>query len=199
MSRRLVLLTLVAVAVTVCGCGRLNQGIGSASTFPPSHYVERTTTTTPSQIGLTTEPAAEPVTADGRLLWNLEALLRATFGNSRPSSADNTDSGPTNSSNPSYPPANSTTGNYVNFNCAGDDCSPLAVYDPYWYTFQDPTGSSFRLSQQDYQKWSFGNYPAAVLINGKIVACDTNESTFLVRYFDASSFTLACIAPLSRS
>jgi hypothetical protein len=144
MSRRLVLLTFLAV--TVCGCGRLNHGIGAAPPSPPSYYGERTTTTTPSQGGLTTEPAAEPITADGRLLWNLEALLRATFGHSRPFSADNTDRGPTN---PSNPPANSTTGNYVNFDCAGDHCSPLAIYDPYWYTFQEPTGSSFHLSLQD--------------------------------------------------
>src|ERR1700722_344075 len=66
MSRRAVLLTLFAV--TLCGCGQVNHGIGSPSPPPPSSYVERTTTTTPSETGLTTEPIAEPVPADGRLL-----------------------------------------------------------------------------------------------------------------------------------
>jgi hypothetical protein len=86
----------------------------------------------------------------------------------------------------------------VNFSCAGNDCAPLSTYSPYWYTFSDPTNSTFHLSQQNYRGWSFGNYPEPVLINGEIVACDPQESTFLIRYFDASSFTLACMAPQSR-
>jgi len=138
---------------------------------------------------------SEPITSDGRLLWSLEALLRTTFGNSQPSSADNTDTGPTN---PSNPPAASTSGDDVNFDCAGDQCLPLATYDPYSYTFANPTDSAFHLSARNYQKWSFGNYPEPVLINGRIVACDPQERTFLIRYADASSFTLACMAPVSR-
>ena len=145
-----------------------------------------------------TTPAATsvPITADGGLLWNLEALLRTTFGDNQPSSADNTNSGPTN---PAAPPTNSTTGNYVNFNCAGDSCSPLSIYHPYWYTFANPTESAFHLSAQNYQHWSFGNYPEPILIKGKIVACNAQQSTFLIRYADASSFTLACMTPESRS
>jgi hypothetical protein len=136
------------------------------------------------------------LTPSGRLLWNLEAVLRATFGNSEPASSDTTQTGPTN---PSNPPQNSTTGRYVNFNCAGINCSPLSTYSPYRYTFSDPTNSTFHLSLQNYRKWSFGNYPEPVLINGRIVACNPRESTFLIRYADASSFTLACIAPVARS
>jgi hypothetical protein len=179
----------------VSGCGKINAG-ASPQPPPPSYFVARTTTTTTSSpTDPNSAPVAGPITSTGRLLWNLEALLRATFGSSQPFSSDTTDSGPTN---PSNPPADSTTGNYIDFNCAGLNCSPLAVYDPYWYTFADPTDSSFHVSHVNYKQWSFGNYPEPVLINGRIVACDTNESTFLIRYADAASFTLACIAPLSR-
>lgn len=181
------------LAVVVCGCGKINAG-ASPQPSPPSYYVARTTTTL-SQTDPTSAPVSEPITSDGRLLWNLEALLRATFGNSQPFSADNTDTGPTS---PSSPPKNSTSGPYVNFDCAGYQCSPLSTYDPYSYTFSDPTNSAFHLSQQNYQQWSFGNYPEPVLINGRIVACDADESTFLIRYADASSFTLTCMAPVSR-
>jgi hypothetical protein len=192
MRRSVVLVALLAVAV--CGCGKINAG-ASPQPPPPSSYVSRTTTTTPIETSTTSAPVSETITSDGRLLWNLEALLRTAFGNSQPFSADNTDTGPTN---PSNPPRNSTTGNYVDFNCAGDQCSPLSTYDPYRYTFSDPTASAFHLSQQNYKKWSFGNYPEPVLINGKIVACNAEETTFLIRYADASSFTLACVAPVSR-
>jgi hypothetical protein len=144
----------------------------------------------------TSAPGSSPTgtTSAGRLLWNLEALLRATFGDNQPSSSDLTASGPTNQSDP---PSNLAPGSYLDFNCAGVVCSPLSTYSPYWYTFSDPTDSSFHVSKQNYQGWSFGNDPEPVLINGRIVACDPQESTFLIRYFDASSLTLACKAPLS--
>jgi hypothetical protein len=141
----------------------------------------------------TTQPVT--ITPEGRLLWNLEALLRTTFGASQPWSSDLTATGPTN---PSNPPPNSKTGPYVDFNCSGNDCSPFSTYSPYRYTFADPTDSTFHLSQQNYKGWSFGNYPEPVLIQGRIVACNSQESSFLIRYADASSFTLACMAPLSR-
>jgi hypothetical protein len=163
----------------------------SSSTGKPSKVTASTMTSAVSASG----SLSAATTSEGRLLWNLEALLRATFGNSQPASSDLTATGPTN---PSNPPPNSTTGNYVDFNCAGDHCAPLSTYSPYWYTFSDPIDSTFHLSQQNYRGWSFGNYPEPVLINGKIVACDPQENTFLIKYFDASSFTLACMAPQSR-
>jgi hypothetical protein len=182
------------LAIVVCGCGKINAG-ASPQPPPPSYFVARTTTTTPSQTSPTSASVSEPITSAGRLLWNLEALLRATFGNSQPFSSDNTDTGPTN---PSNPPADSKTGYYLDFNCAGLNCAPLAVYEPYFYTFADPTDSSFHVSHVNYKQWNFGNYPEPVLIDGRIVACDADESTFLIRYADAASFALACIAPLYR-
>jgi hypothetical protein len=142
-----------------------------------------------------TLPASPRITSDGDLLWNLEGLLRTTFGTSQPSSSDLTDTGPTN---PADPPADSRTGPYLNFNCAGLDCAPPATYSPYRYTFSDPSQSTFHLSEQNYVGWSFGNYPVPVLIKGKIVACNRSETKFLIRYADASSFTLGCTAPISR-
>jgi hypothetical protein len=192
------LISLVALlAVGTCGCGKINAGASPQGLVTTTTTVPLPTATVPTttDAGPVSVPSSAAITADGGLLWNLEALLRATFGNSQPSSADNTDTGPPN---PSDPPANSKTGNYVDFNCAGIHCSPLSVYDPYSYTFADPTDSAFHLSTQSYKQWSFGNYPEPVLINGRIVACNSEESTFLIRYADASSFTLACMAPVSR-
>jgi hypothetical protein len=192
--RRLVLLALVLGALG-CGCTKGNAGASpqgrlTTKTAAPATTAPAADTTTPVSV-----PAPKAITSDGGTLWNLEALLKATFGDNQPSSADNTDTGPTN---PSDPPKRSTTATYVDFNCAGDQCSPLSVYQPYRYTFSDPTGSSFHLSKQNYAGWSFGNYPEPVLINGKIVACNPQESTFLIRLSDASSFTLECLPPESR-
>jgi hypothetical protein len=188
--RRLIVLALVLGAVG-CGCNKVDASASPQGRLTTTAPVP--TTTAPATD--TTMPAPKAITSDGGTLWNLEALLKATFGNSQPSSADNTDAGPTN---PSDPPKSSGTAGYVDFNCAGERCSPLSVYQPYWYTFSDPTDSSFHLSKQNYAGWSFGNYPEPVLINGKIVACNHQESTFLIRLSDASSFTLACLAPESR-
>jgi hypothetical protein len=165
--------------------------VGCQST--PSTSPNQTTSARPTSRAIL--PGSSAITADGDLVWNLEALLRATFGTSQPSSSDLTATGPTN---PANPPPNSTTGPYLNFNCAGIDCAPLSTYSPYWYTFSDPTDSTFHLSDQNYVGWSFGNYPEPVLIRGKIVACNRQETKFLIRYSDASSFTVACIAPISR-
>ena len=176
-------------------CMRRSLGVLVVSTAVIGLMLTGCRSTTPSATRTTSAAPSMPITADGRLLWNLEALLRTTFGKNQPSGADNTDSGPTN---PSNPPKNSATGTYVNFDCAGDSCSPLSIYHPYWYTFANPTDSAFHLSARNYRDWFFGNYRVPILIKGKIVACNSRESRFLIRYSDASSFTLACMAPESR-
>ena len=130
------------------------------------------------------------LTGNGKRLWNLEALLRATFGTETPASADDTDTGP---GVPAAPPIRSQ-GEYINFDCAGNECSPLSSYSPFFYTFSGSGASSFHLSDQNYRDWNFGNYPIPVLIDGKIVACDRADTTFLVEISDAASFTLDCLA-----
>jgi hypothetical protein len=153
----------------------------------------KVTASPPTTVVPMSEFSPAAITSDGRLLWNLEALLRATFGSSQPSSSDLIATGPTN---PSDPPPNATTGPYLNFNCAGTDCAPVSTYSAYWYTFTDPTNSTFHISRRNYQGWFFGLGAEPVLIKGKIVACDAQESTFLIRYADSASFTLTCIGPL---
>jgi hypothetical protein len=40
----------------------------------------------------------------------------------------------------------------------------------------------------------FGNYPVAVLIRGRNVACNKRETTFLIKYRDGAGLTLGCSA-----
>jgi hypothetical protein len=173
-SRRLFspLIVSLAVAVVVAGVA-LGVAYGPGGSTPSGRQHQTQAAQTLSRLTGTT------ITSSGRLLWDFEALLRRSFGNRQPW-VDGTSSG------------------YLNFDCSGD-CSPLSTYFPYSYTFSNPMSLAFHISKQNYHGWSFGNYPEPVLINGMIIACNSQESTFLIRYSDTSSFTLACIAPLSRS
>jgi hypothetical protein len=110
------------------------------------------------------------LTSHGRLLWNFEALLRQVFKN-----------GSVSVSRPE------------NFSCAGD-CPPLSQYRPYRFTFARPNGSTFHISKRTFgDHGEFGNYPIAVLIRGRAVACDAAEKRFLIAYRSTSSFTLECL------
>ena len=114
--------------------------------------------------------APESLTAPGRLLWNFEALLRQRFPGGRVS-----------------------VSRPENFSCAGD-CAPLSRYRPYKFTFLRPSGSTFHVSRRTFgDNGEFGNYPIAVLIRGKAVACDARETRFLIAYRSTASFTLACL------
>jgi len=44
----------------------------------------------------------------------------------------------------------------------------------------------------------FGNYPAPVMIRGKFIACNSDETQYLVMLADAPTFALQCVTPLSR-
>jgi hypothetical protein len=80
-----------------------------------------------------------------------------------------------------------------NFSCAGD-CAPLSKYRPYKFTFLRPSGSAFDVSSRTFgDNGEFGNYPIAVLIRGRAVACDARETRFLIAYRSTASFTLACL------
>ncbi len=104
----------------------------------------------------------------GQLLWQFEALLRDTFG-SRGVCA---------------------SGRWAQKFTSGD-CSPLAVYSPYLYVFARARGSSFHVSSKK-EVGGFGNYPIALLIRGRPIACDTQETRFLIKYRDTASLTLDC-------
>jgi len=77
------------------------------------------------------------LTADGRLLWEFEALLHDVFG-SHPSFATGIDN--------------------TNFACAGM-CSPHATWDEYHYTFARSHGSTLSLTSRTFPAGAFGNYP----------------------------------------
>jgi hypothetical protein len=115
------------------------------------------------------------LTAEGRLLWNFEALLRQKFGGRSVSVS---------------PPEN--------FSCAGL-CAPLSKYRPYKFTFSRPSGSAFHVSKRTFgDNGEFGNYPVPVLIRGRAVACDRGERHFLISYRSTASFTLDCLPKPSK-
>lgn len=115
---------------------------------------------------------AAPVglTSRGHLLWNFEALLKTTFGRKQPLCVSG-------------------------WNFTAGDCTPLATYRLYWYTFQSPHGTAFHLSSRRARSLAFGNYPAAVLIQGHTVACDVHERRFLIAYTSGAGLVLGCLTP----
>jgi hypothetical protein len=104
----------------------------------------------------------------GQLLWQFEALLHDTFGNR----------------------AVCVSGRWAQKFTYGA-CSPLAVYSPYSYVFAHAHGSSFHISSKK-QVGGFGNYPVAVLIRGRPIACNAQGTQFLIKYRDGASLTLGC-------
>jgi hypothetical protein len=112
------------------------------------------------------------LTAQGRLLLNFEALLRATFDGRSVYVSDG-----------------------ANFSCAGS-CAPASKFAPYRFVFQGRASSSFHLLSRRFRDGAFGNYPVPLLIRSKAIACDGSGRQFLVRYRNAASFTLGCLAPI---
>jgi hypothetical protein len=111
------------------------------------------------------------LTANGRDLWQFEALLNDTFHAKRISEHN------------------------LNFACAGPNCTPTAYWSAFLFTFAGAHGSSFHASTKTFRPGAFGNYPQPVRINGKLIACDTQEQRFLIAYADASGLGLDCLAP----
>jgi hypothetical protein len=118
------------------------------------------------------------LTAQGRLMWNLEALLSRAFGAGHTVSIS----------------AHVTRGE--DFVCAGF-CSPQSNYVYYVFAFAHPRGSAFHTSSRNPRGLSFGNYALPVLIRGRMVACSVDESRFLVRDRGAASFALECRSPIA--
>jgi len=114
------------------------------------------------------------LSAYGRALWNFEALLHDTFG-----SRDVC-----------------TKGSSLNFIAPANACTPLATYEPYLYQFAGARHSAFHLVTR-LPKASFGNYPQPVRINGRFIACDPHDRSYLMEFSDASTFTVTCLVPLS--
>jgi hypothetical protein len=115
------------------------------------------------------------LTANGRLLWQFEALLHDVFGNQ-------------------LPYASSASGD-TNFACAGNQCFPHARWDGYAYTFTNAHGSTLRLKSRSFPAGAFGNYPVPLRVNGLYIACDRAASTYLTTVRGIAGFALSCQRP----
>ena len=146
---------------------------------PPASATTSTSTNVTGTPSPATVVGSEPLalSSEGRLLWNFEALLHATFG-----SADVTADVHFNFSN--Y------------YATCGDNCGPSAEHSGYVYTFENASDSAFHIAAKPFgPDVVFGAHPIPVLIKGLPVACNTAETKLLIRYGDAVSFTLGCLSP----
>jgi hypothetical protein len=116
--------------------------------------------------------AKSNLTSQGQLLWNLEGLLRKTFGRRRVYASET-----------------------LNFSCAGT-CTPASRFAPYRFVFREPRTSIFRLAKRRFGDGAFGNFPIAVRIRGEAIACNGTKTQFLVEFRNAAAFTLGCLSPI---
>ncbi len=112
------------------------------------------------------------LTHQGILLWNLEGLLKQSFGRESICTW--------------YRDPRSRW----NFN---DVCAPLSDFQLYRYVFAHPHESVLHLTSTYHRFRTFGNYPGPVLVRGRLIACDNHDRLFLVAYADARSLTLDCL------
>jgi hypothetical protein len=112
------------------------------------------------------------LTMVGHTTWEVEALLRDTFGDRQPALDIRAS----------------------NFSCAGSSCAPLSRYSPYVYLFANAHGSAFHLVTRKPGFAMFGN-ATPVRIKGRYIACSSSAKEFVVRYANAfGAFT--CVKPL---
>jgi len=121
--------------------------------------------------------AAKPpgLTQSGATLWEFEALLHDTFHNLPVS-------------------AHYDQGRDWRFAaCGRTGCAPLAYWGIYFFTFSDARHSTFHRSIRRKLP-SVGNYPVAVKVAGRFVACNRAETRFLFNYESAAGFGFACFS-----
>jgi len=114
--------------------------------------------------------------AQGRALWNFEALLKRTFGQQGVCVS-----------------GNRKLRTYWNF--TPGDCTPLSRYLFYRYAFARPYSTVFHVSSRRGGSLYFGNYPSAVLIRGRLVACDARGRRFLIDDTSSAGLALGCLSP----
>jgi hypothetical protein len=115
------------------------------------------------------------LTANGRLVWEFEALLHDVFGSRHP-----------------YETGTDT----FNFACAGTyNCVPHAKWNAYVYTFVNAHASTLSLSSRTFAPGAFGNYPIPIRINGRYIACDRSGAKFLSNLGGTAGFALVCLKP----
>lgn len=132
--------------------------------------------------GVSAHATAPPpgLTPSGRLLWNLEALLRDTFG-------------------PRYRGCLRALTRYTetfttDHYCATHDAAATMYYS---FAYAKPTRSAFHLVERTFPTGAFGNYPEPVRVENNYVACDPAGRAILISYGDVIglSANLACIKP----
>jgi hypothetical protein len=120
------------------------------------------------------------LTAAGRLLWNLEALLRETFGTNYQGCLKNLNRYTLSFTKDSY-------------------CRTHASYQfqGYRFTFKGASRSAFHLVARTFRPTAFGNYPEPIRVESSYVACDAAGHTFLISYGDVYglSANLDCLTP----
>jgi hypothetical protein len=120
------------------------------------------------------------LTAPGRLLWNLEALLRQTFGTN-------------------YEGCLRYLNRYTLSFTKDSYCRTHALYQfmGYRFTFKSPSRSAFHLVERTFRPTAFGNYPEPIRVESSYVACDPAGHTFLISYGDVYglSSNLDCLTP----
>jgi hypothetical protein len=113
------------------------------------------------------------LTSRGRLLNEFEGLLHSTFGSRMV--CERAKRGPAV--------------------FVANGCTPLADYDPYFYSFSHPVNKTLRLSRR--RPTDFGNYPRVIRIGGDSVRCGFGKHPkYLITYSDAASFSVGCMAQL---
>jgi len=118
------------------------------------------------------------LTAQGRVLWNFEGLLLESFPRQRVVSAKR---------------ATPVTRRFLDFSCPGF-CAPTSAYAWYRYVFTRPGPSAFHLSSRRFSSGYFGVQPLQILIRGRSVACNPQETRFLIAYPNTLPLTVACLS-----
>ncbi len=174
-ARCLLLCSVALLLLSSCDSAAKTASAPTSSSAPVTLPKSATTLAVTSGVRVRNGPPR--LSDEGRLLWNFEALLHATFGN-----ADVTADADFNFSN--Y------------YAACGIKCGPSAEHSGYVYTFKNASDSVLHIAGKPFgPDVVFGAHPIPVLIKGLPVACNAAETKFLIRYGDTVSFTLGCVAP----
>ena len=131
----------------------------------------------------TSKAVPSGLSTSGKLLYRFEELLHQRYGTTPVSVIDS-----------------SRRKGVLEFVACSGGCTPLALYDPYFFTFTRQTGSpglsvsSRSVSALRDAGQSFGNYGVPVVMGGHLIVCKTSPTRFLIVYADAVSFTLGCVS-----
>lgn len=168
-------------------CVLILAAIDGAATY----FVARSSPSTAASASTETSivyPTGHPyLTAEGWVVRNLEALLRAGFGAKPP--CVSMSGGPRHS----YFAVRFTAGP------SRGGCGPAANAVLYHYLLVGPSGTIFYpLGRYDMFKLGFGaSHVLPVLLDGQGIACNASATRFLVEYVDDVPLALGCLKPVT--